>query len=364
LLSAFGLGLLTDLRLPGAWREQPARGPALRLLEAEPQAITADWSGRERIGWEATIDGAAFVVERGRAGDHRFVHGAPPAEDGSPTAGTLAVHHLSPDARVLRCAPADPTDPAWWRVVLDSVLFSVALLQGYEALHAGALATSDGGVVAIAAGTGGGKSTLVSELLLRGLTLMADDVLVLEPPRAAGEPPLAHPAPPLMTVPAARAERLRRGLPAQGAEPGPRTAEGAEPRPAPAAAAAAAAAAGQTIAVVEDERWVAMPVCARPLPLRALVVLNRAPGAGEAAVRPIERPLHALIDSLLRFPRTREREAARFDLAGAIAAHVPIWELRADPAVEPGALAEAVLAGPAAPAEETGAHVSSVPTRC
>ena len=55
-----------------------------------------------------------------------------------------AVHHLSADASVLQCAPTDPTEQSWWRVVLDSVLFTVALLQGYEALHAAAVATPDG----------------------------------------------------------------------------------------------------------------------------------------------------------------------------------------------------------------------------
>jgi hypothetical protein len=33
---------------------------------------------------------------------------------------------------VLQCARSDPAEPSWWRVVLDSVLFTVALLQGYE----------------------------------------------------------------------------------------------------------------------------------------------------------------------------------------------------------------------------------------
>ncbi len=76
-----------------------------------------------------------------------------------PTVETRAIHHLCASGRVLRCAPTEPADPRWWRVVLDSVLFTVALLRGYEALHAGALATP-GGVIAITAATGGGKSTL------------------------------------------------------------------------------------------------------------------------------------------------------------------------------------------------------------
>lgn len=308
-ISAFGLGLLTDLAPPGAWKTQPLIGPLLRVEPATPEGIDTHWSGVDEVGWSGTIDGSAFVAERGLAGDHRFVH----TDSAERSAGERSVHHLSADGGELRCAPSDATDPCWWRVVLDSVLFSAALLHGYEALHAGALTAGDG-VIAITAGSGGGKSTLVSELLHRGLTLMADDVLVLE--RTAEGPPLAHPAPPLMTVPGERIASLREGL---------------------------ASRAPRTIAVVEDEHWVAVPVHDRPLPLRTLIVLNRRPGLA-TGIRRVERPLAALIESLLRFPRTRERERARFELAGAIAAYVSIWELTADPSVEPAALADLVLA--------------------
>jgi hypothetical protein len=308
-ISAFGLGLLTDLDPPGAWEAQTLSEPLLRLESATSEAIETRWSGVEEVGWEGTIDGFAFLAERGLAGDHRFVHAERPGR----SVRAQSIYHLSANGGELRCAPSDPTDPSWWRVVLDSVLFSAALLHGYEALHAGALTAGDG-VIAITAGSGGGKSTLVSELLRRGLTLMADDVLVLERTPGGG-PPLAHPAPPLMTVPTERVASLREGL---------------------------ASKAPQTIAVLEQEHWVAVPVHDRPLPLRDLIVLNRRPGVA-TSLRRVERPLAALIESLLRFPRTRERERARFELAGAIAAHVAIWELAADPSVEPAALADLVL---------------------
>lgn len=140
-VAAFGLGLLTDMAPPGAWSRRPLAEPLLELRSATPAAVAERWSGAQAVGWEGMIDGAPFVVERGRAGDHRFVHGAPPDRDGTPTTRTRAVHHLCPDGRVLSCAPSDPADPSWWRELLDSTLFSVALLRGYEALHAGAIAT-------------------------------------------------------------------------------------------------------------------------------------------------------------------------------------------------------------------------------
>ena len=212
-LRAFGLGLLADMPPPGAWVATPLAEPILHLRTASAAEIAEHWSGLDAIGWEGTIDGAPFVVERGRAGDHRFVHGELPDQRGAPVAGTRAIHHLSADAGVLRCAPADPAEQSWWRVVLDSALFTVALLRGYEALHAGAIATPDG-AIAIAATTGGGKSTLLNELLNDGWALMTDDVLVLES-RGEGAP-LAHPGAPLMTVPASIsplpgcADRVRR----------------------------------------------------------------------------------------------------------------------------------------------------------
>jgi hypothetical protein len=304
-LSAFGLSLLTDLAPPGAWQAGPRTGPFLRLRAATAGEIAESWSGLEEVGWEGTIDDTPFVAQRGAAGDHRFLHGA-------------AVHHLSPDLGLLLCAHPDPADPSWWRVVLDSVLFTVALLHGYEALHAGALATPEG-AIAITASTGGGKSTLISELLARGLTLMTDDVIVLaHAPSGSNGLPLAYAGPPLMTIPAARLPPLEQTCSAEA------------------------------IATIGDERWIAMPVHPEPLRLRALVVLNRTPGLA-TDLHPIGRPLPVLLDSLLRFPRTPTRERTRFEMAASIAASIPIWRLDADPAVTPSVLADRLLSELATP---------------
>jgi hypothetical protein len=313
-LSAFGLSLLSDVPPPGAWETHPARTPSLELRQADALTIEDSWSGFQAIGWRGLIDGSPFVVERGVEGDHRFVHGEHP-DQGVPAPGTRALHHLRADASLLQCAPRDPDDPAWWRLVLDSVLFTVALLQGYEALHAGAIATPDG-AIAIAASTGGGKSTLLAELLQRGVQLMADDVLVLE--RRGAEAPLAHPAPPVMTVPAERLSTLSTRPP-------------------------------QAICAVEDERWIAIPVHPEPLPLKALIVLDRRPSPREsgsgASLSRIESPLGPLLDSLMRFPDVPERQLARFELASVLAARVGLWRLTADSATSPNVLADTLLAG-------------------
>jgi hypothetical protein len=294
-LRAFGLSItVAGPPPPGAWALRSRTEPTLRLERVTPQVIAERWSGRLAPGWAAMIDEAPFSVEQGRAGDHRFVH------------GKRAVHHLSEDARVLRCSPASADHPDWWRIVLDSVLFSVALISGFEALHAGAVATP-AGAVAISAGPGGGKSTLVAELVRRGVQLFSDDVVVLE--ATPSGTPLAHPGPPLMTVPTRHSEAL-----------------------------------GTVISSRDDERWVAVPVHAEPAALAALVRLQRAPGAS-TSMRRVAAPFAPLIDSLLRFPRSLERERARFEMASQIASRTPIWRLTADPAVDPETLADVLMTG-------------------
>ncbi len=277
---AFGLSLSFEMPPPGAWKEHGGGEPSLRLGSATREEIDGDWSGRDAVGWEAGIDGAPFVVERGIAGDHRFAH------------GERSLHLLAADRALLRSAFDGEAGPERWRILLDSVLFSVALIRGYEALHAGAVA-AERGAVAIVAGSGGGKSTLLAELLRRGLPLFADDVVVLEP--GGDGPPLAHPGPPLMTVPAS-----------------------IDPLP------------GAEIAALGEERWVAVPAFGEAIPLGALVLLDRRPGAA-TGLRRVAGPLAALMASLLRFPRTPERERARFEIAATIASRVPIWELQRRP---------------------------------
>jgi hypothetical protein len=310
-LTAFGLSLLADVPLPGAWETRRLREPSLQIRSVAAQAIENSWSGLQAIGWEAVIDGAPFIVERGIEGDHRFVHGAHPDHSGTRSDGTRAVHHLCADASVLQCAPSDPAEPSWWRVVLDSVLFTVALLQGYEALHAGAVATPDG-VIAITAASGGGKSTLLTELLQRRLELMADDVLVLE--SRGTKPPLAYPAPPLMTVPAARIGMLGQVDPPE------------------------------TISSLDEERWIAVPVHPEPLPLKALVVLDRQPGL-QTSLKKIEDPLAPLMGSLMNFPDSPERQRTRFELASVLASRTTLWRLTADLDTLPDVLADTLLEG-------------------
>jgi hypothetical protein len=290
---AFGLVVRSAEPLPGAWTPTAASRDELELRRTSAATVADRWSGVAESGWEAVVDDARLSVEIGVDGDHRFLH-----EDRS-------VCHLSTDGRLLLCATlSDAVEPTWWRVVLDSVLFSVALLAGNEALHAGAVAVP-AGAVAIVAASGGGKSTLLAALLERGLELVSDDVLALT--AREGRPPLAHPGPPVMTVPRA-------------ASPGGAT----------------------LLARVGVEDWVAHPVAGKPLPLAAVVVLDRRAGVA-SGLRPLASPLAPLLGSLLRFPHGESRERARFEMAAAVAEHCALWRLGADLAVPSSRLADMLL---------------------
>jgi len=85
-----------------------------------------------------------------------------------------------------------------------------------------------------------------------------------------------------------------------------------------------------------------------PLPLKALVVLDRRPESQGAGALPslerIESQLGPLLDSLLRFPRLPERERARFELASTIASSVELWRLSANLDTPPSVLADTLLA--------------------
>ncbi len=287
---AFGLCLLTDLALPGRWRTTDAASD--RVLEiawdsSVPQVLPA-----ASPIWAARIDGGVFTVERDGDGAVLFRH-----ESGR--------HLLSPDGHFLACAPAADQRPAWFRVLLDPVLTCVALLGGREGLHAGCVMVGED-AVAITAGSGGGKSTLVAELVRRGHALVADDITMLEV-TAEGRP-RALPGPPVMTLPDACDHPSR----------------------------------GEVLMELPGERWVAVAVSDTPAPLRTIVQLERRGGA-PTGIDACRDALTVLLGGgLLKLPRTPERAVARLDLASTLATRCEILTLTADPLTTPGELAELV----------------------
>lgn len=186
------------------------------------------------------------------------------------------------------------------------MLWTVSLYLGFELLHAAAVDTPQG-LVAVVADQGGGKSTLAAELLRRGGTLFADDIVALE---QTTDGLLAHPGPAVMNLPTAV---------------DPASIPGARP-----------------LATFTDERWVELPGNPHPAtPLRAVMLLRRAAGA-PLTCRPLAATTLTLLPHAITLPHLTARGRQRFERFGALVATTPVLELTADLATPPAALADAL----------------------
>ncbi len=290
---AFGLALRAAFPLPGLVPASAPRAlPVLALELAGAGELEADWSGSPGdAAWRGRLgDGEELAVRRGRGGDILFSY------------GERARFLLAPGAGRLRCCPLEGEEAAWQRVLLTRVLPNVAIAAGYEALHASAVEI-DGGVVAIAAASGGGKSTLALELVRRRARLFADDTLIL----GRGE---AHPAGPLMNL-----------------SPQPPRGGGED------------LVAVSELARLAGERWVSLKAAAsRPAPVLAVVLMERAAGSPLAAGPLTPSPL-VLAPFMLGLPDDEGREAARFRLYSDLVGQARLLRLSAAPDDSPAALA-------------------------
>lgn len=182
-LSAFGLEIESDWPLSGTTPCPPGSGT--RLVELPPDRMEAEWQQPAETVFEpAYPDGVRrFAVERDIrqyrlwfADEGRFLV----ATDGKMVATEAGA------------ADADSLE----RILLAQVLPFAAALQGYEVLHASAVAIA-GGAVAFAGPAGSGKTSLAARLALRGNRLVTDDVLAIE---RRGDGLVCHPGPPLMVL--------------------------------------------------------------------------------------------------------------------------------------------------------------------
>jgi hypothetical protein len=291
-LSAFGLAIESDFTLPGA--EPSVTGLELMLRLASRDELEALAAEPRMLRYLHVLDECPYAMLEGPDGNVLVCY------------GHRALFHLSADGRLLRCAPTDRHDPVWQRVLLDTVLWTVSLLRGYEQLHASAVRT-DNGLIAFIAASGGGKTSVAAEFLRRGAALFTDDILALE---QRGTGVFGHCGPAVMNLP-------RDLFPALGDE----------------------------ISVLADfgeEQWVRVqrpPV--PPEPLTAVVIMSRAAGL-DTRCSQIENAILALLTHLVGFPYL-ERERARFELYASLASTTPVLELTADPAVPTAELADLVV---------------------
>ncbi len=271
------------------------------------EQLTALWSGPagEPV-WETMLGpGAHYSLLPGNKGDHLIRYPGVPS------------FHLSPDGGTLSCAEPVGRDPDWTRTLLDTVLWSVALLRDVALLHAGAV-LSPRGVVAIAGAQGAGKSSLVAQLLNEGWPLFTDDILAY---RTSGNRVIADPGPALMNL---------------STRPG----AVAKPR-----------AIGRILAHFDDEpdspeAWVQLDLePPEPQPLRALVLLAREGESHDVQMSAMTDALLRVIPHTLAFRTRPGALQARFEAASDLVARVPVFCMNAGVLVIPAELAAALRSG-------------------
>ncbi len=307
--AAYGLDLRSSFPLPGMPVAAESGLPALALELVAPARLLAAWSGGDGPPeWTGRLgDGCELKIERGIDGDFLFSY------------GDRARFRLDPLRERLDCAPLS-AGLHWQQALLGRILPNIAIMRGYEALHAAAV-DSPHGVVAVAAPSGTGKTTLALELLRRGWPLFADDVLTV------GDGPegvLGYPGTPHMNVAAGPVAALE---PA-GEELAP-DADGANEI-------------GATLGILAGERWVAVARATREArPVRIVCLLERGPGRSlEGCLLPAS-PL-PLAPFMLGLAGDAERERRRFARYADLMGGTELMRLTCDPADRPADVADVI----------------------
>ena len=264
---AHGLQVLSPFALPGMAERSDPSLPSLELDLFTRPSVELGWSSARRI-WEGRLgDGETLLVSGTPDGRYLFAF------------GERALFGLDAAGRHLACAPSE-AGVAWQRVLLTKVLPNIAMLRGYEALHASAVSSPQGAVLVLAP-SGTGKTALALALARGGWPLISDDILVLG---RDADGVHAHPGTPHLNV-----ERpARRGRPHREV--------------------------AQVLGILGGELWLAADsVTDEPRPIAAVCLLERGfPGPLEIQTRRAT-PL-SLAPYMLGLADGPERERERFAL--------------------------------------------------
>jgi hypothetical protein len=314
--TAYGLDLRCTFPLPGMPERAPdaagggglpasANGglPGLTVELLGAEELEDAWSGSEGPPeWTGQLgDGCSLSIEQGNGGDVLFTY------------ADRARFRLARSRERLECAPLRG-GLHWQQVLLGRILPNVAIMRGYEALHASAVDSPEG-VLAVAAPSGMGKTTLARELMRRGWPLFADDALILG---AGPAGVLAHPGTPHMNVLEDTAD------PTGGSYTEPRAVE------------------ATTLGILGGERWIAVAQTARePRPVRMICLFERNPGLSlEERLLPAS-PL-PLAPYMLGLRGGPERERRRFARYADLMSCAALLRLTCDTNASPGDLADRI----------------------
>lgn len=286
--------------LESARGEGPRR---TRLDVVPPDELAAGWRAQE-AGWiyrQPLPDGRpALTLERHpelgfRMYAHRYGHWL-----------------VSADGASIRASHAEDLEPwLWQRFLAAQVLPFAALLQGLEVFHASAVVLEDR-VLAIVGGSGGGKTSVGLNLVLRGMPFFTDDVLALDL-RATGL--VSMPGPGSANV---RDEALRRLCEQADARMGEIVGRSTE---------------SLRVVVHRDER---------ELPLGVVYFLDRSADHRRLRFEPTTDPYLLLASTFNFVIRTPERLAAQLDTCAALARSAALFRVRAPRSVTAAELATAV----------------------
>jgi hypothetical protein len=303
---AHGLQVISPFALPAMSERSERSLPTLELDLFTRPSVEADWSARDaRPIWEGRLgDGETLLVSGTCDGRYLFAF------------GEKALFGLDHARERLACAPSE-AGVAWQRTLLTKLLPNIAILRGYEALHASAVASPEGAVVVLAP-SGTGKTALALALAGGGWPLISDDILVL---RRDSTGVHAHPGTPHLNVD----REGRRGRPHRDV--------------------------AQVLGILGGELWLAArSLATEPRPVAAVCLLERGlPGPLE--IHTLAATPLALAPYMLGLADGQQRERERFGLYGELVADCRCLRIRAGRNHTPTMIAEHLRAHLAVPAE-------------
>lgn len=276
---AHGIELACGFPLLGNGPGEVEAEPFARIaVVARPREVVETiWaeSGTGPVHQTALSDGSELTIEQGSGGDHLVRCGE-------------HLFHISSDVARLTCTRPEDEDPRWQRLLLDWVTYTASVLAGMEAIHASAVEV-DGGVIAFAAVSGGGKTTLAAEFAAAGASFFCDDVLTVS---LDGDRVLGYPGAPFANLDSSRRDLWER--------------------------------LGSPLASFGDEVWVSVDRPAtEPSPIAAVILLDRREDGPE---RPEFRQesFMALRNLAIGLPHVHGREGRRFSILAALAEKTPL----------------------------------------